>query len=190
MPDNLKRYYGHGDFHFITFSCHRRLQLLGSARRRDLFLEKLEEVRSKYELVVIGYVVMPEHVHLLVSEPRVKDLSTAIKALKQSVSRLVWSSTRRSDERQVQPVPSRADPAKAKPRQFWQPRFYDFNVWTEKKRIEKLRYIHRNPVTRGLVEKPEDWRWSSYRFYILGEIGAVAINQTFLPDWSLSKVAD
>ena len=56
-------------------------------------------------------------------------------------------------------------------------RFYDFNVWTEKKRVEKLRYLHRNPVERGLVAGPEDWRWSSYRFYLLGESGAVRVNE-------------
>ena len=48
---------------------------------------------------------------------------------------------------------------------IWQPRFYDFNVWNREKRIEKLRYMHRNPVTRGLVDRPEDWVWSSYCFY-------------------------
>jgi putative transposase len=58
----------------------------------------------------------------------------------------------------------------------WQPRFYDFNVWTEDKRIEKLRYMHRNPVTRGLVVEPEQWRWSSYRSYAFGEVGLVRIN--------------
>jgi REP element-mobilizing transposase RayT len=56
-------------------------------------------------------------------------------------------------------------------RVFWQARFYDFNVWTTKKRVEKLRYMHRNPVKRGLVERPEQWRWSSYRFYLLEESG-------------------
>jgi hypothetical protein len=55
---------------------------------------------------------------------------------------------------------------------------YDFNAWTEKKRIEKLRYIHRNPVVRGLVESPEQWRWSSFRWYLSGEIGPVKINDT------------
>ena len=56
-------------------------------------------------------------------------------------------------------------------RAFWQARFYDFNVWTTRKRFEKLRYMHRNPVKRGLVESPERWPWSSYRFYLLGETG-------------------
>jgi len=57
-----------------------------------------------------------------------------------------------------------------------QARFYDFNVWTEKKRIEKLRYIHRNPVARGLVQSPEQWPWSSFRWYSSGEVGPVKIN--------------
>ena len=60
---------------------------------------------------------------------------------------------------------------------FWQARFYDSNVWTERKRVEKLRYMHRNPVKRGLVAEREDWRWSSYRFYALGESGPVVVNE-------------
>ncbi len=65
-----------------------------------------------------------------------------------------------------------------RPPRFWQARFYDFNIWTERKRIEKLRYIHRNPVERGLVAAPEQWRWSSFRWYLCGESGAVQINDT------------
>jgi putative transposase len=69
------------------------------------------------------------------------------------------------------------------PAHIWQRRFYDFNVWTEKKRIEKLRYMHRNPVKRGLVAEPDQWRWSSFRFYAYGETGAVRVN-----DWSVLKM--
>ncbi len=58
---------------------------------------------------------------------------------------------------------------------FWQPRYYDFNVWSSAKRTEKLKYIHRNPVARGLVERPEDWPWSSYRHYVSGEEGVIEI---------------
>ncbi|HEY1272346.1 MAG TPA: hypothetical protein VGF08_10195 [Terriglobales bacterium] len=58
----------------------------------------------------------------------------------------------------------------------WQARFYDFNVWTERKRIEKLRYMHRNPVKRGLVLEPEQWAWSSFRWYWRGEMGTVRLN--------------
>jgi len=101
-------------------------------------------MRARYDFVVCGYAVMPEHVHLLVSEPKEALLSKAIQALKLSVS-----------------VQSRQRP-------FWQARYYDFNVHNEEKRIEKLRYMHRNPVKRGLVEKPEDWAWSSFRHYATG----------------------
>ena len=65
----------------------------------------------------------------------------------------------------------------AKPEHVWQKRFYDFNVWSKHKRIEKLRYMHENPVRRGLVLEPEQWTWSSYRDYACGEPGAVKINQ-------------
>ena len=60
---------------------------------------------------------------------------------------------------------------------IWQARFYDFNVWSDKKRVEKLRYMHRNPVRRGLVREPEEWRWSSFRHYAFGERGAVLVNE-------------
>jgi len=113
----------------------------------------LEWSRRQYDFYVIGYVVMPEHVHLLISEPERGPLASAVQAIKQSVARrLIGDSPH-----------------------FWQARYYDFNVWTKKKRIEKLKYIHRNPVKRGLVEKPEDWRWSSFRNYATGEEGVVEV---------------
>ena len=98
---------------------------------------------------------MPEHAHLLVSEPERGRLCTAIQMLKQNVART---------------LPRLVD---SKP--FWQARYYDFNVWNEKKRIEKLRYMHRNPVKRGLVETPGDWSWSSFRHYVSGYEGVVEI---------------
>lgn len=151
MPQNLRRIYGAGDLHFVTFSCYRRLPLLARAGRRDLFLKTLEQTRKKYEMGVIGFVVMPEHVHLLLSEPRQKDLSVALKALKQSVSRRTLRRLRQSRGQGL------LFGAATSLQHFWQARFYDFNVWSEKKRIEKLRYMHRHPVTRGLVSSPELW---------------------------------
>ena len=82
MPSGLHRFYGADDLHFITFSCYRRQRFLNNEKRRDLVLKILERVRRRYRLVVIGYVVMPEHVHLLVSEPQRETLSIVIQALK------------------------------------------------------------------------------------------------------------
>ncbi|MGC2233339.1 MAG: hypothetical protein WBA09_17700, partial [Candidatus Acidiferrum sp.] len=70
MPAGLKRYYGKGNLQFITFSCYRRLPLLKSARARDIFVKELGKVRDETGFQLIGYVVMPEHVHLLMSEPK------------------------------------------------------------------------------------------------------------------------
>ena len=151
MTRGLVRYQQAGCFHFVTFSCYRRLPYLGTGTARDLFEQSLEVMRKRYEFVAAGYVVMPEHVHLLLSEPKKTLLSKAIQALKLSVS-----------------VQSRQRP-------FWQARYYDFNVHHDKKRIEKLRYMHRSPVKRGLVEKPEVWPWSSFRHYAAGLKGTVEI---------------
>jgi len=106
---------------------------------------------------------MPEHVHLLVSEPERSQLAVALQMLKQNVARQ---------------LPHLADGTP-----FWQARYYDFNVWTEAKRIEKLRYIHRNPVKRGLVQTPDDWAWSSFCHYVSGVEGVVEIES----QWTARK---
>jgi putative transposase len=153
MPWGLRRRQQTRDLHFITFSCWRRQPLLASVEAKRRFELALERARRRYRFFVFGYVVMPEHVHLLLSEPECGTLAAALQAVKQSVAR-----------RQIAERPH-----------FWEARYYDFNVWSAKKRVEKLRYIHRNPVRRGLVEKPEDWPWSSYRPYATGEEGVVEI---------------
>ena len=167
VPSRLKRYYTGKDLHFITCSCYRRRPLLGTAHRRDLFLKILEQARQRYRFVVVGYVVMPEHFHLLISEPERDDPSVVMKVVKQRFAR------------KVRPKRSSAQLAlweQESDEHLWQKRFYDFNVWSERKRVEKLRYIHRNPVKRGLVESPEQWAWSSFRAYAYGERGPVRVN--------------
>jgi putative transposase len=174
MPRGLHRYYGANHLHFITCSCYRRLPLLRSAGSRDRFLAVLEQTRQRYRFVVVGYVVVPEHIHLLMSEPEAGTPSTVMQVLKQRSARALLPKTKRHDPRQIELFGETLERAP-----FWQSRFYDFNVWTNQKRVEKLRYMHRNPVKRGLAAEPEDWRWSSYRFYLLDEPGPVRVNE----DW-------
>ena len=192
MTEGLHRFYGGSDLHFLTFSCYRRRPLFRNEGYCDLFLKILERVRRRYRLVVLGYVVMPEHVHLLVSEPQRGTLSTAVQALKLGFVRSLQCSGggvvagdprfRKNGETWgalTCGTPTSGTSTSGTPihsQRFWQARFYDFNVWRERKRIEKLRYIHRNPVTRGLVASPEQWRWSSFRWYSCGEPGPVQIN--------------
>lgn len=159
MPRGLRRFPNAHCLHFVTFSCYRREPRLGAEAVRDSVEAELERVRKWYRLFVTGYVVMPEHVHLLVSEPERSSLPVAIQMLKQNVARL-WG-----------------------PGRLWQIRYYDYLVRSEKKRIEKLQYMHRNPVARGLVERPEDWRWSSFRHYATGCEGPVEIESQWTARW-------
>ncbi len=177
VPKGLKRFYGSGDLHFITASCYHREPLLGTARRRDLLLKVLERVRQRYEFVVLGFVYMPEHFHLLISEPEKGNPSVVIQALKLSFVRQLFRTSRKKQCDNPKLFEDRS------PRHFWQRRFYDFNVWSARKRIEKLRYIHRNPVKRGLVDAPDQWKWSSFRAYAYRETGPVVVN-----DWSVLKM--
>jgi putative transposase len=162
MPSNLVRYQKCGVFHFVTFSCYRRLPMLAERRGYEVFEHELELLRKRYRFVVAGYVLMPEHVHLLLGEPNASPLSVVLQVLKQQTS------------------------TKLKARdasQFWQRRYYDFNVWSNEKRVEKLRYMHRNPVHRGLVATPQEWPWSSFRNYATGEEGTVEIES----DWTARR---
>ena len=111
--------------------------------------------------------------HLLISEPELENPSVVMQVVKQEFAKKVMRSLRkRSDPRQSRLW---ADELEAK--HIWQSRFYDFNVWSDKKRVEQLRYMHRNPVHRGLVKAPEEWRWSSFRYYAFGECGPVLVNE-------------
>lgn len=151
MPRGLTRYQESKNLHFITFSCYQRRPYLATPSIRDLFENSLETTRKRYRFFVTAYVVMPEPVHLLISEPESVLLATALKSLKLSVSL------------QTQQKP------------FWQRRYYDFNVFSEAKLIEKRRYIHRNPVERGLVQGPDAWIWSSFRHWLTGEEATIEI---------------
>ena len=126
MPKGLKRFYGNGDLHFITASCYRREPLLGTAYRKDLFVKVLEQVRRRYEFVVIGYVVMPEHFHLLISEPAKTNPSVVIQALKLGVVRRLFPTSPKTREKWGT-LKLFDNPA---PKHFWQRRFYHFNVWS------------------------------------------------------------
>ena len=174
MPTRLKRYYGFGHLHFLTFSCYQRRPLLDAPTARTFFLATLDEIRARYHFELRGYVVMPEHVHLLLNEPGEQTLSVALKALKQRISRDFRGGIPQSN---LHSLPPRLRNLASNLPRFWEPRFYDFNVYTGEKLNEKLKYMHANPVTRGLVEHPADWIWSSYLFYETGKQGIISIDQ-------------
>jgi REP-associated tyrosine transposase len=101
MPKGLKRYQGRGDLHFLTFSCYRRLPLLGTMRARNLFVQVLDKIRKRYKFLLVGYVIMPNHVHLLISETSKATPSVVLKVLKQRVSRDLRRGGRRAPAGQM-----------------------------------------------------------------------------------------
>jgi putative transposase len=163
MPSGLLRFHDTGHSHFVTFSCYQRRPFLRDPDACDVLLSALEKMRKKFDLQIYGFVFMPEHVHLLLSEPAIKTLADALQYLKLSSSKSI-----------------RSHPAPTLERSLWQARYYDLNIRNHRQFQEKLRYIHRNPVKRGLCAKPGDWRWSSFRHYALRERLDVQIES----DWT------
>jgi putative transposase len=159
MPDGLRRLHHSEQAHFLTFSCYHRFPLFAQMHMEDVFLLALEQTRKRFAMCVYGYVVMPEHVHLLVSEPVGEALAKFMQILKTKAA----LRARKLGQRTAGELP------------FWQARYFDHNVRNHEGFVTQLRYIHRNPVKRGLCLQPEDWTWSSFRAWALGEDGLVEV---------------
>ncbi|MGA2992218.1 MAG: transposase [Candidatus Korobacteraceae bacterium] len=150
MPTALVRLQQTGHSHFITFTCYRRMKHLTSSQACSAVLRALENTRRRYSLRVFGFVLMPEHVHLLLSEPGRGSLARALQSLKSASARMArGAAMEHAGERTA----------------FWQTRYYDRYMRDYDEFSQKLRYIHRNPVKRGLCSSPEQWPWSSFRHY-------------------------
>jgi len=153
MPYGLKRFQKAEALHFITFSCFHRLPFLEAPSPKETVEAVLERIRTRHQARVYAYVLMPEHVHLLINEPPSILVAQFLKALKQTTSRELKGDRER----------------------FWQDRYFDRNIRGEAARSEVIRYIHRNPVKRGLVASPGQYRWSSFSHYSTGIRGVVEI---------------
>ena len=150
MPAGLVRLQQTGHSHFITFTCYRRMEHLTNSQACSVVLRALENTRKRYGLRVFGFVLMPEHVHLLLSEPERGTLARALQSMKSASARMARVA-------RMERVGTRTP--------FWQARYYDRYMRDYDEFSEKLRYIHRNPVKRGLCSSPEQWGWSSFRHY-------------------------
>jgi putative transposase len=166
------RYFAPGHLQFITTSTYRRVPVFLNPAYCQLFVDALRAVRSKIGFLLIGWVLMPDHFHVLVQPGLDQSTSNIVKEVKQRSAFAILEALR--DQSDV--ASSRALlrslrlPATVHSRahnRLWQRRFVPFNVFTEKKRLQKLDYMHANPVMRRLVSSPAEWVWSSWRFYYL-----------------------
>jgi putative transposase len=187
MPWAFERFQQSGQTHFVTFSCYHRQLFFNPDPIKRGFELALERVRHTFKLRVYAYVIMPEHVHLLLSEPQRSLLADAIKSLKQGVSRRAIATVESADTETKGHIQAkrrlewgtdgtvRALPTQTSPHHFWQKRYYDFNVRNCGQFLERINYTHQNPVRRGLCKRAEDWPWSSFLQYATGGEGRVQI---------------
>ncbi|MCH7721580.1 MAG: transposase [Planctomycetes bacterium] len=184
MPTGLERHDEAGHTHFWTISCYRRLGFFFDDGVKQVVVDGLRRLQSEFEICLIGYVVMPDHVHvLLYPHPRACEqpvpVSQLLNGFKQYVGyhgkqrlRDYWREHHRLWSR---PLTDWAHGG-FKRQSLWTTRAYDFNVDREAKLREKLDYCHKNPLTQGLVERPEEWRWSSYRYYETADRSLLAMD--------------
>jgi REP-associated tyrosine transposase len=176
------RYYGENHLHYLTTSAYRRARLFDSERIRRHFVATLAELRAELGFRIVGYVLMPEHFHLLIWPPEAADPSQIMQKLEGRTARFVLKTLKQNREhawcgRMLQRLKLPETVHDEAHFRVWQRRFYDRNIWSDKKRLEKLNYMHHNPVKRGLVKTPGDWPWSSWRFYYLGGGSLLAMDR-------------
>ncbi|HUT91003.1 MAG TPA: transposase [Thermoguttaceae bacterium] len=156
---------------FVTFSCYRRRRLLDHPRARQIVISVLADELNDHTGTCCGFVVMPDHVHAIVWFDEVQQLSPFMRVWKSRSSRQLKQFVRG----QLRQYTKKFDPREP----FWQPKYYSFNLFTEKKALEKLDYMHLNPVRAGLVQRACDWQWSSARYHEHGEPVGVPMGWVF-----------
>jgi putative transposase len=172
-----------GHAHFLTFSCYQRQPFLTRDRTRRWTIEAIRKACLAHQFHLWAYVIMPEHVHLLVYPVEHPYSSSGfLKTLKQSVASKALLFVRKQAPKFLARMEDRQPNGKVSYR-FWQrARGYDRNAVNPRYVWELIDYIHANPVRRRLCDRPEDWRWSSARFYLFGEQGPLSIDRESLPE--------
>ena len=178
----LRHYYGLNHLHYLTTSTYRRARLFDSLRFKDRWVVTLGELREELKFRIIGYVLMPDHFHVLIWPTPERNPSRIMQKLEGRVALFILKNLRENIAQEwcrkmlgrVTLPPTVHHHAHFR---VWQRRFYDMNIWTPKKRAEKLDYRHNNPVKRGLVKHPGDWPWSSRRSYFLNDASALAMDR-------------
>lgn len=162
----IKHYHEPGDCHEFTFSCYRRMPLLTNDDWRKRFCEAIDPALVRYGFRLVAFVLMPEHVHLLiyptVSEPKIDKV---LSALKRPYSYRIKKILIERNSPLLEKLTIRERPGKTTFRYWQEGPGYDRNFSGEKATRNAIDYIHENPVRRGLVKQARDWKWSSARWY-------------------------
>jgi len=154
--------------HFVTFSCYKRRRLLEDNESKKIVIKILDSQLKLQNGKCVGYVIMPDHVHAVIWFSQNGQLIRFMQQWKRMSSREIKYHLRMRLRRYHEEI-SEDDPV-------WQAKYYDFNISSQEKLIEKLKYMHGNPVNSGLVLRECDWRYSSARWYERREDVGLTIN--------------
>ncbi len=174
----MKRIEQENHARYLTFSCYRQLGLFENDRIKDAFVEQLRRTRERTNFHLLAWVIMPDHVHMLIW-PRLPEypVSKVTMGMKRAFGRAVIGRWRELDASILKKLEARNGQVR-----FWQyGGGYDRNIVDGLELHEKIRYIHENPVRRGLVERAEDWAWSSARWYAGSREGVLSIDDLKRP---------
>lgn len=170
-----------GQAHMLTFSCYHGLPLLSKDRSRAWFIESLERSRETWRFKLWAYVVMPDHAHiLLLPHDEKHHVEGILKSIKQSVARKAVAYLRENNPAWLDRLRVTWPSGRTEFRFWQQGGGYDRNVFTSDAAIRMARYIHRNPVKAGLIDRPEAWRWSSASWYSRDRAGPITIDDGLL----------
>jgi putative transposase len=177
-----RHYYGLNHLHYLTASTYRRARVFDSPRFRSHFVKTLDELRTRLGFKIFGWVLMPEHFHLLIWPSESADPSRIVQSLKERTAIYILKNLRDHQghtwcRKMLGRLTLPSTVQLHGPGRVWQRRFYDLNVWSEKKRREKITYMHNNPVKRGLVSSPDQWPWSSCMFYDLEDCSLLPMDR-------------
>jgi len=177
----LPRFHIKGHVYYVTTVVYDRLPIF----KRPSFIiplyDSLNFYRHKQEFKLLGYVVMPDHVHLIIWPSGTCTVSDIMRDYKKFTStRLIRQAEVEGVEEWVVAFRSAGRETGRSANKVWQDSFWDVNIYTERFLRQKLYYLHRNPVRAGLVDKPEEYVYSSYRNYVYDENWLIEIDQ----DWT------
>jgi REP element-mobilizing transposase RayT len=171
-------------FHYTTSVCYRRVPVFRSDKACQLFVEALAETRRRFPLKLIGYVVMPDHTHLIIN-PVNRDISAVMNSLKSAVARKIIDWLKEFNHASsLRKLALETPQKRGHTHSVWQKDFSSIDLWSPKFIRQKLNYIHLNPVRAGLCKHPAEWRWSSYRAYLPHESSDVPIEMNLRGYWS------
>lgn len=159
----LRRRDGLGSARYLTCSCRHRLPLFANDRIKSAFVDHLVHVQADMEFRLYAWVIMPEHFHLLLKPgTTTQPISQILRRLKAPFARVVIARWRSLNA----PILNRIEGEDGTIR-FWQPGGgYDRNEYSDSEMLEKINYIHANPVRRGLATEASEYRWSSVLHYV------------------------